>query len=47
MVGILGPTSRGEMHLLTLEALWMRELKPVLNAQDTMKSRHLKLTIKL
>ena len=46
-VDILGATSRGEMHLLTLEALWIRELKPVLNAQDTMKSRDLKLTIKL
>ena len=44
---ILGATSRGEMHLLTLEALWIRELKPYLNTQDTMRSRDLKLTIKL
>ena len=46
-VEILGATSKGEMHLLTLEALWIRELKPILNAQDTMKSRDLKLSIKL
>ena len=46
-VDILGATSRGEMHLLTLEALWIRELKPYLNTQDTMQSRDLKLTIKL
>ena len=46
-VDILGATSRGETYLLTLEALWIRELKPFLNAQDTMKSRDLKLTIKL
>ena len=46
-VDILGSAPRGEDHLLTLEALWIRELKPVLNAQDTMKSRDLKLTIKL
>ena len=41
-----GSTSKGEVHLLTLEALWIRELKPFLNTQDTMRSRYLKLTIK-
>ena len=46
-VEILGATSKGEMHLLTLEALWIRELKPTLNAQDTMKCRDLKLSFKL
>ena len=46
-VEILGATSKGEMHLLTLEALWTRELKPILNAQDTMKSRYLKISIKI
>ena len=45
-VEILGSTSKGEVHLLTLEALWIRELKPFLNTQDTMRSRDLKLTIK-
>ena len=46
-VDILGATSKGEMHLLTLEALWIREIKPVLNTMDTMRSRDLTLTIKL
>ena len=46
-VDILGSTSKGEIHLLTLEALWIRELKPFLNTQDTMRNRDLKLTIKL
>ena len=27
-IDILGSTSRGEMHLLTLEALWIREVEP-------------------
>ena len=44
----LGSTSRGEMHLLTLEALWIREVKSYLNTLDTMRSaRDLKLTIKI
>ena len=46
LADILGSTSKGEVHLLTLEALWIRELKPFLNTQDTMRSRDLKLTIK-
>ena len=46
-VEILGSTTKGEVHLLTLEALWIREIKPFLNTQDTMRSRDLKLTIKL
>ena len=46
-VSILGAAPRSEIHLLTLEALWIRETKPYLNTQDTMKSRDLKLTIKL
>ena len=46
-VNILGTAPRSEIHLLTLEALWIRETKPYLNTQDTMKSRDLKLTIKL
>ena len=45
-VDILGSISKGEVNLLTLEALWIRELKPFLNTQDTMRSRDLKLTIK-
>ena len=46
-VSILGSTTKSEIHLKTLEALWIREYKPYLNTQDTMKSRDLKLTIKL
>ena len=46
-VSILGTTTKSEIHLKTLEALWIREYKPYLNTQDTMKSRDLKLTIKL
>ena len=44
-VYILGTTSQGEVHLLTLEALWIRELKPVINTKDEFRSRE--LTIKL
>ena len=46
-VNILGTAPRSEIYLLTLEAQWIRETKPYLNTQDTMKSRDLKLTIKL
>ena len=45
-VDILGSTSKEEVHLLTLEALWNRELKPFLNTQDTMRSSDLEVTIK-
>ena len=34
-VDILGSTSKGEVHLLTLETLWVRELKHFLNTQVT------------
>ena len=44
-VNILGTTTKSEIHLKTLEALWIREYKAYLNTQDTMKSRYLKLTI--
>ena len=40
-VNILGITSKGYEHLLTLEALWIREIKPFFNIQDIMKSRNL------
>ena len=41
-VSILGATTKSEIHLKTLEALWIREYRPYLNTQDTMKSRDLK-----
>ena len=44
-VNILGTTSKGYDHLLTLEALWIREINPELNTKDEFKSRE--LTIKL
>ena len=44
-VNILGITSKGYDHLLTLEALWIREINPELNTKDEFKSRE--LTIKL
>ena len=44
-VDILQTTSRGENHLLTLEALNIREIKPSINTKDEYRSRE--LTIKL
>ena len=44
-VDILQQTSRGESHLLTLEALHIQELKPEINTKDEYRSRT--LTIKL
>ena len=44
-VDILQTTSRGESHLLTLEALNIREIKPSINTKDEYRSRE--LTIKL
>ena len=41
---ILCSTLRGEVHLLTLEALWIREMKPSINVKDEYRSRE--LTIK-
>ena len=44
-VDILSSTSRGEFYLLTLEALWIRDIKPCINTKDEFKSRE--LTIKI
>ena len=41
---ILASTSRGVVHLLTLEALYIEELKPTLNTKEEFRSRT--LTIK-
>ena len=43
-VDILASTTRGEKQLLTLEALYINELEPVLNTKDEYKTRT--LTIK-
>ena len=44
-VDILASTSRGEWHLLTLEALFIQELAPSLNTKEEYRSRT--LTIKI
>ena len=43
-VRILASSNRGIEHLLTLEALYIREIKPELNTKDEYRSRE--LTIK-
>ena len=43
-VEILAQSTRGEAYLLTLEALWIKELRPAINTRDEYKSRT--LTIK-
>ena len=40
-VDILGQTIQGEVQLFTLEALWIRQLKPQINVRDEFKSREL------
>ena len=41
---ILCSILRGEVHLLTREALWIREINPSINVKDEYRSRE--LTIK-
>ena len=38
---ILASTQRGSMVLLTLEAIWIRELAPSINTKDEFRSREL------
>ena len=42
-VTILGSSTRGDKHLMILEALFIQEIKPQLNTQDEFKSRTLTL----
>ena len=42
---ILGSTIKGEVHLLTIEALFIRAIKPDLNTKDEFKSRQLLIKI--
>ena len=44
-VEILQTSARGESHLLTLEALHIRDIKPQINTKDEYRSRE--LTIKM
>ena len=32
---------RGEVHLLTLEALWIRDMQPLINVKDEYKRKEL------
>ena len=43
IVSILGRSSGGDSRLLTLEALYIKELAPVLNTKDEYRSRTLTL----
>ena len=43
-IDILGSTSKGEKQLLTLEALYQKDISPNLNTKEEYKSR--KLSIK-
>ena len=44
-VDILSQTSRGEQYLLTLEALWINNIKPEINTKDEYRNKT--LTIKM
>ena len=44
-VSVLQSTNWSLVYLMTLEALWIREIKPKINTKDEYKSRE--LTIKL
>ena len=44
-VTILASTARGEDYLLTLEALWIRELEPAINTKDEYRGRTLKIML--
>ena len=44
-VDILKATARGEAYLLTLEALFIRELMPRINTKDEYRNRELKIKL--
>ena len=44
-VSILASTHKGESSLLTLDALWIREIRPTLNTKDEFRSRELIIKI--
>ena len=44
-VTVLTSTSRGEDYLLTLEALWIKELEPTINTKDEYRGRTLKIML--
>ena len=44
-IDILASTNQGENHLLTLEALQIKDLKPSINTKDEFRSRALRIRI--
>ena len=44
-VEVLASTARGEGYLMTLEALWIRELNPGINTKDEYRGRTLSIKI--
>ena len=40
-VDVLWAALHGEVHLFTMEALWIRQLKPTINVKDEFRSREL------
>ena len=42
-VKILGSSHKGDLSLQTLEALWIRELRPEINTKDEWRSRELSI----
>lgn len=44
-IKILGSHFKSETHLLTLEALFINEIKPILNTKDEYKRRTITLKI--
>ena len=45
-IRILHQTARGDNFLLTLEALYIREIKPTINTKDEYRSRELTIKVK-
>ena len=44
-VSILASVKKSEKHLMTLEALFIREFRPTLNTKDEYRRRELKIRI--
>ena len=44
-VSILASVGKSEKHLMTLEALFIREFRPTLNTKDEYRRRELKIRI--
>ena len=40
-IKVLCTSIYGEVHLFTMEALWIRQLKPKINVKDEFRSREL------